>query len=424
LGRLPRGWGRGWGLTMANVTMPQLGESVTEGTVLQWLKQPGDSVALDESLCEVETEKVTTELPSPFEGTLGEILVAAGETVPVEAPLCTIDGVAEATPMPEAEPAPAAAGRPEATATTPPTPAPTRAGVYSPVVQRLAERHEVDLARIAGSGRGGRVTRKDVQAVIDAGGQAATDEPPAVPPSEPEIVPATEEATVTAGGEFDVVELSATRRTIAEHMKRSHLEAPQAWTMVEADVTGLVALRGRERERFVGVDLTYLPYFALAVAATLTDFPKLNARWHGEELHRYRRVNLGVAVATERGLVVPVVRNARDLSVAGIARRIDDLVTRAHAGKLRIEDIEGGTFTVNNTGSFGSIASKPIVNYPEIAIVTMERVVRRPVVVDGDAIAIRSMMNVALSFDHRALDGAEVGGFLAALKERLEALGN
>ena len=410
---------------MATVTMPQLGESVTEGTVLQWLKQPGDSVALDESLCEVETEKVTTELPSPFEGTLGEILVAAGETVAVESPLCTIDGVAEATTVAEAKPAPAAAGGSEATATLPSTaPAPTRTGVYSPVVQRLAERHEVDLARIAGSGRGGRVTRKDVQAVIDAGGQAATDEPPAVPPSEPEIVPATEEATVAADDEFDIVELSPTRRTIAEHMKRSHLEAPQAWTMVEADVTGLVALRGRERERFVGVDLTYLPYFALAVAATLTDFPKLNARWHGDELHRYRRVNLGIAVATERGLVVPVVRNARDLSVAGIARRIDDLVMRAHTGKLRIEDIEGGTFTVNNTGSFGSIASKPIVNYPEIAIVTMERVVRRPVVVDGDAIAIRSMMNVALSFDHRALDGAEVGGFLAALKERLEALGN
>jgi 2-oxoisovalerate dehydrogenase E2 component (dihydrolipoyl transacylase) len=193
--------------------------------------------------------------------------------------------------------------------------------------------------------------------------------------------------------------------------------------MVEADVTGLVDLRGRERERFAGVDLTYLPYFASTVAHTLTDFPELNARWHGDELRRYRRVNLGIAIATERGLVVPVVPNARDLSVAGLARRIDDLVTRAHAGKLRVEDIEEGTFTVNNTGAFGSIASNPIVNHPQVGIVTMERVVRRPVVVEGEAIAIRSMMNVALSFDHRALDGAEAGAFLAALKERLEALG-
>ena len=413
---------------MATVTMPQLGESVTEGAVLQWLKQPGDPVALDESICEVETEKVTTELPSPYEGTLGEILVTAGETVPVEAPLCTIEEPADEAMAPEAEGAPAATATADTDATPPPAaPEPrTRAGVYSPVVQRLADRHDVDLTQIAGSGRGCRVTRKDVQAAIDGGGEApaAPTGPPPTPPSAPEIVPAEDEATVTASDEFDIVELSATRRTIAEHMKRSHLEAPQAWTMIEADVTGLVALRGRERERFVGVDLTYLPYFASAVAAALTDFPKLNARWHGDELRRYRRVNLGIAVATERGLVVPVVRNARDLSVAGLARRIDDVVTRAHIGKLQIADIEAGTFTVNNTGSFGSIASKPIVNYPEIAIVTMERVVRRPVVVDGDAIAIRSMMNVALSFDHRALDGNEVGGFLAALKERLEALGS
>ncbi len=410
---------------MATVTMPQLGESVTEGTVLQWLKQPGDTVALDESLCEIETEKVSAELPSPFEGTLGEILVPEGETVDVDAPLCTINEAASASP----EPAPAAVAEPAAAeAEAAPAADNSRSGVYSPVVQRLAAKHDIDLAAIAGSGRGGRVTRKDVQALIDERAReaaAADGIPPAAAPlplPDGEVVPPPEVATVAASDAYDVVPLSPTRRKIGENMARSTAEAPQAWMMVEADVSGLVDLRARERERFAGVDLTYLPYFASTVAHTLTDFPELNARWHGDELRRYRRVNLGIAIATERGLVVPVVPNARDLSVAGLARRIDDLVARAHAGKLRIEDMEAGTFTVNNTGAFGSIASNPIVNHPQIGIVTMERVVRRPVVVEGDAIAIRSVMNVALSFDHRALDGAEAGAFLAALKDRLEAL--
>lgn len=412
---------------MATITMPQLGESVTEGTVLQWLKQPGDTVALDEPLCEIETEKVTAELPSPFEGTLGEIFVPEGETIEVDAPLCTVVEAAGAAP----EPAPAAVAEPVPAEADGRAPAAdqSRAGVYSPVVQRLAAKHDIDLAAIAGSGRGGRVTRKDVQALIDEREReaaAAEGIPPAAAPlplPDGEVVPPPEVATVAASDAYDIVPLSATRRKIGENMLRSTTEAPQAWMMVEADVSGLVDLRARERERFAGVDLTYLPYFASTVAHTLTDFPELNARWHGDELRRYRRVNLGIAIATERGLVVPVVPNARDLSVAGLARRIDDLVARAHAGKLRIEDMEAGTFTVNNTGAFGSIASKPIVNHPQIGIVTMERVVRRPVVVEGDAIAIRSVMNLALSFDHRALDGAEAGGFLAALKERLEALG-
>lgn len=409
---------------MTTVTMPRLGESVTEGTVIRWLKRPGEAVALDEALCEIETEKVTAELPSPYEGALGEILAPEGEVVAVDAPLCTIlEAEAPAPPVAEADPAPDAPA-----AEAPAASDRSRAGVHSPVVQRLAARHGIDLTAIAGSGRGGRVTRKDVQAAIDARAREAAEsagERPAEPALLREaVIPAAEAPVVETTEAFDVVPLSPTRRTIAEHMARATREAPQAWMLVEADVSGLVALRARERQRFTGVDLTYLPYFASAVAATLTDFPALNARWHGDELRQYRRVNLGVAIATERGLVVPVVPNARDLSVAGLARRIDDLVARAHAGALRIGDMEGGTFTVNNTGAFGSIASNPIVNHPQIGIVTMERVVRRPVVVEGDAIAIRSMMNVALSFDHRALDGAEAGAFLGALKERLEALGD
>jgi 2-oxoisovalerate dehydrogenase E2 component (dihydrolipoyl transacylase) len=218
---------------------------------------------------------------------------------------------------------------------------------------------------------------------------------------------------------------SATRRTIAANLKRSNIEAPQAWTMVEADVTPLVGLRNREKDRFQrqeGIDLTLLPYFTAAVCEALREYPMLNARWEGDELRRYRDLNLAIAVATETGLVTPVVHNAGDLSVTGLAKKIADLAQRAHSRKLRIEDIEGGTFTVNNTGSFGSIASKPIVNYPQVAIVTMERVVKRPVVMDNDAIAVRSMVNLCLSFDHRAMDGFEAGGFLASLKKHLEGM--
>ena len=290
---------------MATVTMPQLGESVTEGVVLQWFKQAGEAVALDEALCEIETEKVAAELPSPYEGTMGEILAAAGETVAVDAPLCTVieeasagapgagAGAADADDADAEAPAPAAASDDN-----------SRAEVYSPVVQRLAAKHGIDLAAIAGSGRGGRVTRKDVQAALDERAREAAGAdgvPPATAPGDA-IAPDSERATVAAAGEaYDVVPLSPTRRKIGENMARSAREAPQAWMLVEVDVSGLVALRERERERFAGVDLTYLPYFASAVAQTLTDFPALNARWQGDELRRYRRVNLGIAIATERG---------------------------------------------------------------------------------------------------------------------------
>jgi 2-oxoisovalerate dehydrogenase E2 component (dihydrolipoyl transacylase) len=417
---------------MATVTMPQLGESVTEGTILKWLKQPGEPVQLDDPLCEIETEKVTAELPSPYEGTMGAIVAQEGETVAVGAPLCEVHegSVPERTdrqaaagwsggPMaiPPDEPAEAAPVAPAvAAARTPTVPSSpdTRGRFYSPAVVRLAGEHGVDLEHVTGTGIGGRVTRKDVEQFIGTR--------PAPAPKGPAAPAAAKGPAAT--GAFETVTLSATRKTIAEHLTRSNLEAPQAWTMVEADVTALVRLREREKEAFAereGVDLTLLPYFAAAVCECLREFPMLNARWEGGELRRYRAVNLGVAVAAEQGLVVPVIRGAGDLSVAGLARAITDLVARARARKLRVEDVGGGTFTVNNTGAFGSIASKPIVNHPEVGIVTMERVVRRPVVLGGDAIAIRAMLNVCLSFDHRALDGLEAGGFLAALRRRLEA---
>ncbi len=425
---------------MTVVKMPQLGESVTEGTILKWMKEPGEAVRLDDPLCEIETEKVTAELPSPFEGTMGQILVPQGETVEVGTPLCEVveaavapgqpasgsgDGKWLGGPMaippdepPAADPAPAPvvarapAAAPQAASRTKPD---ERERFYSPAVMRLAREHAVDLSQVTGSGIGGRVTRRDVERYMATG-------PVPLPPraAGPETAPTAPQAA------YETVVLSPTRRTIAEHLVRSNVEAPQAWTMVECDVTRLVALREREKERFreqEGVDLTLLPYFTAAVCEALRAFPMMNARWEGEELRRYHAANVAIAVATEHGLVTPVVHDAGDLSVAGLAKRIADLVQRAHARKLRLDDIEGGTFTVNNTGSFGSVASKPIVNTPQVAIVTMERVVKRPVVVEGDAIAVRSMVNVCLSFDHRALDGYEAGGFLAAVKRRLEATG-
>ncbi|MGE3077235.1 MAG: dihydrolipoamide acetyltransferase family protein [Dehalococcoidia bacterium] len=429
---------------MTIVKMPQLGESVTEGTITQWFKQPGDPVKFDEALCEIETEKVTAELPSEFEGTMGKVLVPQGETVDVGTPLCEIleAGAPAASetngsksngsgwsggPMaipPDEKPAVLAArggaavpARGISVAAAERTSARTnpddRSRYYSPAVMRLATEHGVDLSQISGSGVGGRITRKDVEAFV------ASPEPKQTRVAKGGATP----ESMPVGAAYEIVRLSPTRKTIAEHLTRSNLEAPQAWTMVECDVTELVARRNREKEQFKrveGVDLTLLPYFTAAVCEALREFPMLNARWENDELRRYRALNVAIAVATDHGLVTPVIKDAGDLSVAGLAKKIADLSQRAHARKLRVEDIELGTFTVNNTGSFGSVASKPIVNTPQVGIVTMERVVKRPVVLANDAIAVRSMVNVCLSFDHRALDGYEAGGFLAAVKEKLE----
>jgi len=311
-----------------------------------------------------------------------------------------------AAPITAATPVPAAVAPSAEAARSRPD---ERERFYSPAVMRLAREHAINLAQVNGTGIGGRVTRRDVE-------RYASSSPGAVAAPTP---------TPTPGAPFETVTLSPTRRTIAAHLTRSNVEAPQAWTMVECDVSGLAARREREKaafEQLEGVGLTLLPYFAAAVCESLRAFPMLNARWEGADLRRYRDSHIAIAVATEHGLVTPVIHGAGELSVAGLAKRIADLVQRAHARKLRVEDVEGGTFTVNNTGAFGSIASKPIVNTPQVGIVTMERVVKRPVVVEGDAIAVRSMVNVCLSFDHRALDGYEAGGFLADLKTRLESL--
>ncbi|MBN9493225.1 2-oxo acid dehydrogenase subunit E2 [bacterium] len=411
---------------MVTVTMPQLGESITEGTVLHWLKQPGDAVALDDALCEIETEKVTAELPSPYAGTMGQQFVAEGEVAQVGEPLCDLAETGASQPSASrpqpvtAAPANVSTGRPASPPSAPDVaqgpgdrnPEP-RGRFYSPAVLRLAREHAIDLERITGTGIGGRVRRKDVEQAITMPSllrQPESEAPPATAPSE-------------GGRPFRVATFSPTRRTIAANMQRSMSEAPQAWTMVEADVTALMAQRSHDRTAFEqrhGGSLTLLPYFVHATCRALREFPSLNGRWTGDELRIYDDLDIGVAVATETGLVVPVVRQADRLSVEGLALAISDVAERARSRRLQLSDIEGGTFTVNNTGAFGSIASKPIVNVPQVAIVTMERAVRRPVALDDSSIGVRWIMNVCLSFDHRAMDGSEAGGFLAALRGFLE----
>ncbi len=418
--------------------MPKVGESVTEGTILHWLKQDGDMVEEDEPVVEVETEKVNVEIPSQWAGRL-RITAQEGDIVKVEEPLAYVETDSTAARHVPVVPSRTARGEPGRTTNGGPKTVPVAvtagrgteggpaagasaangngANRYSPAVLNLARENEVDLTQLSGSGLLGRITRKDVLAYLEGRSSGAVTAPTAAraigPP--PEAAPASSQ---------EVLPLTATRRTIAERMVRSAQSIPHVWLMMEADVTGLVRLRQRLRDEFrerEGVDLTYLPFVIRAAVEGLKDFPILNSSWSDEGIVLKKDINIGVAVATDAGLIVPVVHHAADLSIAGIARRVADLAERARSRKLRIEDVDGGTFTVDNTGAFGSIVSMPIINHPQAAIMTIEAIVKRPVVVN-DAIAIRSMVNLCMSFDHRVLDGAQAGQFLTAVKKYLEAI--
>jgi 2-oxoisovalerate dehydrogenase E2 component (dihydrolipoyl transacylase) len=422
------------------VVMPKVGESVTEGTVLQWLKADGDMVEVDEALVEVETEKVNVEIPSPWAGKL-RIAVQEGETVKVDDPLAFIEVAvtsgagretkaqarqAAAMAGPVASPGRVAAAPPDgrggANGAQPPGNG-SRAHRYSPAVLNLAREHNIDLTQLHGTGLFGRITRKDVLAYVEARSRGDVETQPEPVASAERRADAEIAGGATRAGE-ELVPLTPMRRTIAERMSRSVREIPHVWLMMEADVTGLVRLRARVKDAFrtrEGVDLSYLPFAIHAVVESLKDHPVLNSSWSDQGILLKKQHNIGVAVATEHGLVVPVIHQAGDLSIPGLARRVADLAERARARRLRIEDVEGGTFTVDNTGAFGSIVSVPIINHPQAAIMTIEAVVQRPVVVN-DAIAIRHMVNLCLSFDHRVTDGAEAGAFLQAVKRRLESI--
>jgi 2-oxoisovalerate dehydrogenase E2 component (dihydrolipoyl transacylase) len=436
------------------VTMPQLGESVTEGTITRWLKAEGDEVEIDEPLAEVDTDKVNAELPSPVAGTIERFLVSEGTTVDVgtEIALVAADGDSPATDAPPREnvadeapteefPASDTKAQPVAGKESPMARTPRSEGNgsgeiadaetlrltrSSPVVRRLAEEHNVEIADVPGSGTGGRVTRKDIEGYIEEGGPSREAEAPArqeVAAPEPAAEAEPERAPVYEGDSLQ--DLTGTRRAIANRMVSSKRQAPHAWTMVEVDMSGLVALREREKAAFVereGVKLTYLPFIVKAAVDSLKDNPVLNSVWDGDRIILRKRINVGVAVDLENALIVPVVPDADGLNITGLTRKIDDLVERARAGGLGTEDIAGGTFTVNNPGSLGSVVSTPIINFPQAAILSAEAIVKRPVV-HHDAIAIRSIMNLEVSFDHRVLDGGAALKFLNAVKRRLEGYG-
>ncbi len=463
---------------MAKVTMPQLGESVAEGTIGKWLKQPGDHVAKYEPLLEVITDKVNAEVPSPFEGVLKEILVGEGETVPNDADIAIIEtdgdgevGTAAATAaVPTAIAAAATAGGPagsnesatvvEAPAgavappagTTPvaPMPAAVAAGGdpdarMTPAVRRLLREHGLSPAQIAGTGGGGRITKDDVLAVVEAirtGGAAAapaartssapSEAPVATPPDRrggPAPAPAPGAVIAFPPGADEVLlPMTQMRKGIAAQMTRA-LQVPHAYVHMEVDATNLVRARGLAKSDYQareGISLSYVPYVIKAAVDALRRYPTFNAHWTEGGLLAKRRVDMGVAVAVDDGLLVPVVRDVDQLSISGLNRAIGEVAARARAGKLKLDDFGGSTFTIDNTGWFGSNLTMPIINVPEVAILTMEAITKRPVVLetpDGDVIAIRPMMNMVLAIDHRANDGAQAAAFLRAVKAWLEAVG-
>ncbi|HEV7178573.1 MAG TPA: dihydrolipoamide acetyltransferase family protein [Candidatus Baltobacteraceae bacterium] len=456
------------------ITMPQLGETVTEGTVAQWLKKIGDTVEKYEAFVEVSTDKVNAEVPSPVTGVIKEMLVKEGETVPTGAPIAVIDEVGAATgsnaagtePTQQvADAASAQAAKPAAGNGTPtngharsenviPSSYGAPGGLASdadadaalrkasPAVRKLAREHHIDIRSVAGSGANGRVTADDVLTASRMGpaaavGQAigvgtnfgATGAPAAMPPGRsytPPSAPAGS-ATSTYGEPIPgtVIPLNNARRIIAERMVESKHNAPHAWSMVEVDVTGVWKWRAREKDRFereTGYKLTLLPFFIRAVIESISAFPLMNAKFTAEGLYVNKDVNIGIAIGLPTNLVVPVIKNADKLSIKGLAIAAGELIDKARKNKLGVDDLAGGTFTVNNNGANGSYASAPIINAGQAGIVTMETVVKKPVVLNDDSIAIRHMMNSCLSLDHRVVDGYVASGFLADLKKRLERM--
>jgi 2-oxoglutarate dehydrogenase complex dihydrolipoamide succinyltransferase (E2) component len=402
--------------TAVEIVMPQMGVSVAEGTIVEWTKRPGDWVERDETVCLVTTDKIDVEIPSPAAGRLAKVLVEAGEEVAVGTPLAELDSAArpgEAHPEEHSEPrAPAPATEEEVA---------DRSGFHSPVVQRMAEQHGIDLSTVEGTGMGGRIRKRDVVALIEEE-KPLHSESPYSPEAEPE--PATNgDDGVLSGGHREP--MSPMRKLIATHMTESRRTAAHCTTVVEVDLSRVVAVRRELREGMKrrGVPLTYLAFVASAAVGALDRHPILNTSIDGEELVYHDDVNLGIAVALEQGLIVPVIRRAQRLSLEGLAGEIGSLAERARNGGLEPDDVAGGTFTITNPGQFGAVLATPIINQPQVAILDLEAVVKRPVVVgadDEESIAIRPMTNLCMSWDHRALDGAVAARFLGDVKDRLE----
>ena len=411
------------------VTMPALGESVTEGTVTRWLKNVGDQVAVDEALLEVSTDKVDTEIPSPASGTLVSIDVAVDSTVPVGARLAVIGGsgapVVVAAPV-TPPPAPVVAAPVVAAPVTPP-PAPVVAvsnedAYVTPIVRKFAAENNVDLSKVKGTGIGGRIRKEDVLA---AAPKAAV--PQSSPVAAAPVASASAAPVAVSPLRGTTVTMSRLRKVIAERMLESLHVSAQLTTVIEVDVTAISRLRDRAKASFEareGTKLTYLPFFAVAVCEALKQHPVLNSSVTGDQITYHGAEHLGIAVDTERGLLVPVIRDAGDLNIGGVARKITDVAARTRDNKISPDELGGGTFTITNTGSRGALFDTPIINQPQVAILGLGAVVKRPMVMKGtdggETIAVRSMVYLGLSYDHRVVDGADAARFLVTLKERLE----
>lgn len=406
---------------MTEITMPKLGESVTEGTIENWLVKVGDKVSEYDPLCEVNTAKVTAEVPSVYDGVITEILVQEGDTVDVGVPICKIEVEGDA-PVDQSAPKEAeqAAEVKEAPATEK-KPAVKQNGDrrLSPVVMRLIGEHNIDTDALEGSGFNGRITKKDVEKYLENGPVEKTvaNEQPA----QPETQKVQKDSGMQSG---ESIKVTGVRKEIAKRMVQSKTEIPHAWLMMEVDATNLVDLRNKHKARFKeqeGYNLTFFSFFVKAVSEVLKDYPILNSSWDGDAITVHKDINLSIAVANEDKLFVPVIKNADERSLTGIAKSISTLASKARSNKLTGDDMAGGTFTVNNTGAFGSIQSMGIINQPQVAILQVESIVKKPVFI-GDMLAARHMVNLCLSIDHRVLDGLVAGEFLKAVKEKIENL--
>ena len=452
-----------------DIVMPQMGESIFEGTITKWLKKPGDKVERDEPLFEISTDKVDAEIPSPSAGVLKEIKVGEGQTVPIQTVVGVIDaaGAAAAAPAPApaksqapapakapatAAPAPAPTPAPKPAAPAPvaslsaavvPAPASTGERIHSsPLVRRMAKEHGIDLSTIAGTGAGGRISKQDIEAVIAAGGAlAAAPAVVAIPAGRPVLVPPAPATAPGASGaqahvaletavprekiyfgNYEVQPMSTMRQRIAEHMVASKRVSAHVYSVDEIDMSKVAVLRAKSKDEFekrYETKLTFMPFFVKATVAGLRAFPTLNASLDGTNVVIHKDINIGIAVALDWGLIVPVVKNADEKNLLGIQRTMNDLAERARAKKLKPEEVQEGTFSITNPGVFGGLFGLPVISQPNVAILGLGAIEKRPVVVD-DAIAIRSMCYVTLSYDHRVVDGAIAHQFLHRVKETLE----
>jgi pyruvate dehydrogenase E2 component (dihydrolipoamide acetyltransferase) len=453
-----------------DVIMPQMGESIFEGTITKWLKKPGDKIERDEPLFEISTDKVDAEIPSPSAGILKEIKVNEGQTVPIQTVVAVIDaaGSAAAAPAsvapkqeaakPSAAPAPAAPAAAKPAAAPPPpaqkagtAPAPaapvTASGDKvrsSPLVRKIARENNIDVAQVPGTGAGGRVSKSDILAAVEGGASAPSSAPaassysapppPAAAPARPSAPPPTGGASASAilenavprekmyFGNYEVQPMSVMRQRIAEHMVLSKRVSPHVYSVDEADVTNIANLRAKMKNKFeeqAGTKLTFMPFFVRAAVESLRAFPTVNASVDGANIVLHKECNIGIAVALDWGLIVPVIKNAEEKNFLGIARTMNDLAERARAKKLKPDEVAEGTFAITNPGVFGGLFGLPVINQPNVAILGLGTIEKRPVVVD-DAIAIRSMVYLTLSYDHRVVDGAVAHQFMAKLKHTLE----